>query len=75
MDLAKAAKRKGKALELNGKDLDFAPQFVRRLARACSKAACRVSLGSDAHYPNEVCRNLNEAVNLVQEFRLQLLSI
>jgi histidinol-phosphatase (PHP family) len=75
LDLAKSAKRKNKALELNGKDLDYAPQLVRRLARACSDAGCRVSLGSDAHHPNEVFRNMTDAMNLVQEFGLQPISI
>jgi histidinol-phosphatase (PHP family) len=75
LDLAKAAKRKNKALELNGKDLDYAPQLVRRLAKACSEAGCMVSLGSDAHHPNEVFRNMTEAMNLVLEFGLQPISI
>jgi histidinol-phosphatase (PHP family) len=72
LDLAKAARRRGKALELNGKDLDNAPGLVRRLAVACSKAGCSVSLGSDSHRPQEVFRNMNEAMALVKEFDLQL---
>ena len=72
LDLAKTARRRGKALELNGKDLNFAPGLVRRLAKACSKAGCSVSLGSDSHLPHEVFRNMNEAMALVEEFDLQL---
>jgi len=72
LDLAKTARRRGKALELNGKDLNFAPGLVRRLAKACSRAGCSVSLGSDSHLPREVFRNMGEAMALVEEFDLQL---
>ncbi len=73
LDLARTAGRRQKALELNGNDIAFAPQLVRMLATACSKAGCRVSLGSDAHHPKDVFRNLGIAMSLVDEFRLQLL--
>jgi len=43
------------------------------LANACSKAGCRVSLGSDAHHPKDVFRNLGIAMSLVDEFKLELL--
>lgn len=72
LDLAKTAKRRAKALELNGSDLDYAPRLVRRLAKACSRAGCKVSLGSDAHYPKDVFRNMTEALALVEESGLQL---
>ena len=71
LELAKTARRRGKALELNGKDLGYAPGLVRRLAKACSKAGCNVSLGSDSHHPQEVFRNMSEAMALVEEFDLQ----
>ena len=70
LDLADTAKRKGKALELNGNDLRYAPKLVRKLAEACGKTRCRASLGSDAHQPAEVFRNLDVAEALVQEFNL-----
>ena len=70
LDLAKAARRRNKALELNGRDIDYAPDLVRRLASACSKADCSVSLGSDSHRPSEVFRNLVKAMALVKEFNL-----
>ncbi len=73
LDLARTAGRRQKALELNGNDIAFAPQLVRMLATACSKAGCRVSLGSDAHHPKDVFRNLGIAMSLVDEFKLQLL--
>src|SRR2546426_783870 len=56
----------------DGKDIDYAPELVRRLATACSKADCRVSLGSDAHHPSEVFRNMGVAMALVKEFDLEL---
>ena len=71
LDLAKAARRRNKALELNGRDMDYAPDLVRRLALACSKAGCSVSLGSDSHRPSEVFRNIGKAVMLVKEFNLE----
>ena len=70
LDLATKARERGKALELNGKDFDYAPQLVRMLSIACSKAGCKVSLGSDAHYSREVFQNLATAEKLVEEFKL-----
>jgi len=72
LDLAQVARRRDKALELNGRDLDYAPELVRRLALACSKADCRVSLGSDAHHPIEVFRNMSIARSLTEEFNLKI---
>jgi HisJ family histidinol phosphate phosphatase len=70
LDLAQIAREENKALELNGRDVDYAPELVRRLAIACSRANCRVSLGSDAHQPREVYRNMGIATALVEEFNL-----
>jgi histidinol-phosphatase (PHP family) len=72
LELAMTARARNKALELNGSDLGHAPRLVRMVAKACSRAGCRVSLGSDAHYPKDVFRNLMEAMALVEEFGLQL---
>ncbi len=72
LDLARTATKRNKALELNGNDIDSAPGLVRRLATASSKAGCRVSLGSDAHYPRDVFRNMRSAMSLVDEFELQV---
>jgi HisJ family histidinol phosphate phosphatase len=73
LELGRTARRKNRALELNGNDIDYAPQLVRTLARACSKTGCRVSLGSDAHHPNDVFRNMEIALGLVAEFKLEML--
>jgi HisJ family histidinol phosphate phosphatase len=69
--LATTSKRRGKALELNGKDIANAPQLVRRLAHACETADCQVSLGSDAHSPRDVHRNLEQPMDLVEEYKLR----
>ncbi len=71
LQLAITAKRRSKALELNGSEIDYAPQVVRKLAMACAEAGCKVSLGSDAHYPREVFRNLGIAMSLVEQFKLE----
>ena len=71
LELARIARRRNKALELNGRDIDYSPELVRRLATACSKAGCKVSLGSDAHHPREVSRNMEIAMSLVKEFDLE----
>lgn len=72
VDLARIAMRKNKALELNGRDIDYAPQVVRRLAVACSNVGCKVSLGSDAHRPKDILKNLDVGMNLVEELKLEL---
>jgi HisJ family histidinol phosphate phosphatase len=71
LQLAETAAKRNKALELNGNDIDYAPGLVRGLAIACSKAGCRVSLGSDAHHPMDVFRNMRSAMSLLDEFKLR----
>lgn len=71
LDLATKARRTGRKLELNGRDVKYAPELVKRLAKACSKAGSRVSLGSDAHHPDEVFQNLDFTLKLIEEFKLQ----
>jgi histidinol-phosphatase (PHP family) len=71
LDLARIARKRNKSLELNGRDIGYAPELVHRLAIACSKAGCRVSLGSDAHHPREVFRNMGIAMALVKELNLE----
>lgn len=75
LELARTARRRNKALELNGNDIGYHPQLVRILARACSEAGCRVSLGSDAHNPKDVFRNMEVALDLVDEFKLEVFSL
>jgi len=71
LDLARTAKRRNKALELNGKDLGYAPELVRRVASACSRAGCRVSLGSDSHFPQDVFGNMETAEAMIKALGLQ----
>ena len=71
LELARTARRRAKKLELNGRDLKYAPELVRKLAVACSKAGCEVGLGSDAHRPDQVFQNMDVARRLVDEFGLK----
>ena len=75
LELARTARRRNKALELNGNDIEYAPQLVRALASACSKTGCKVSLGSDAHYPGSLFRNMDVARGLVEEFKLETFAL
>jgi histidinol-phosphatase (PHP family) len=75
LELSRTARRRNKALELNGNDIDYAPELVRSLASACSEAGCRVSLGSDAHRPRDVFRNMEVALDLVEEFKLKVVTL
>ena len=71
-DLAKVARKNGKAIELNGADLSRTPDLVRKLASACHRANCKVSYGSDSHYPDQVSRNFGLASKLIEEFSLEV---
>jgi HisJ family histidinol phosphate phosphatase len=73
VELAKVAKENGKAMELNGADLSRTPQLVRKVASACSKVKCKVSYGSDSHYPDQVSRNFDLANDLVEEYGLEII--
>jgi len=74
LNIANIAKKREKALELNGNDIGYSIRLVRMLAGACSTAGCKVSLGSDAHRPNDVFRNMDIAMGLVDEFHLSVLA-
>jgi histidinol phosphatase-like PHP family hydrolase len=71
-DLAKVARKNEKAIELNGADLSRTPELVRKLASACHRANCKVSYGSDSHYPDQVSRNFDLASKLIEEFSLEI---
>jgi histidinol-phosphatase (PHP family) len=73
VELAKVAKEHGKALELNGADLSRSPHLVRKVASACQRAKCRVSYGSDSHYPDQVSRNYDLASRLIEEHDLEVI--
>ena len=71
--LAKVAKEYEKALELNGADLERTPDLVKKVASACGKVGCKVSYGSDSHYPDQVSRNHDLARKLIEENGLQVI--
>jgi len=73
VELAKVAKEHGKAMELNGADLFRSPELVRKVASACATTKCKVSYGSDSHYPDQVSRNYNLASKLIEEFSLEVI--
>lgn len=60
-EVAAFAKLHGVALELNGHDTTTWPELAERVARACGRAGCPVSLGSDAHHPQQVGVGLTQA--------------
>jgi histidinol phosphatase-like PHP family hydrolase len=70
-DLASAAKERGVALELNGRDTSYDWALVEKLAQGCKASNCPVSLGSDAHYAEDVYRNNEKAKELVKRYDLQ----
>ena len=52
------------AIELNGEDVTTWPELVERLARACARAGCLISLGADAHGPEDVARGMQRATDI-----------
>jgi HisJ family histidinol phosphate phosphatase len=73
VELSNVAKEHGKAVELNGGDLSRTPELVRKVASACGKTQCKVSYGSDSHYPDQVSRNYDLAKQLIEEFHLEVI--
>lgn len=63
-EVAAFARLHGVALELNGYDTVTWPELVERLARACGRAGCVVSFGSDAHQPANVAAGLADAARM-----------
>ncbi len=72
LDLAEMARKAGKALELNGKDIEESEELVEKVALACSKAGCKISLGSDAHSPDTVYRGLAKARKIAERLKLEI---
>ena len=76
-DLVRTAKHYGIAIELNGGDLEIegiGPALVNELAKICSKEGCAVSIGSDAHHPDEVFWQMDDALSLIDKYRLRTLA-
>jgi histidinol-phosphatase (PHP family) len=62
--VADSAARHDVALELNGNDVQSWPELVERLAAACARTGCLISLGSDAHRPGSVARGMLRAMEM-----------
>ena len=75
IELAEVARTEDRALELNGNDLTRDYKLVEKLAQACSAGGCKVSFGSDAHDPSEVGRGYEKALELVDRFGLEQLTL
>lgn len=73
LDLANSCKSEQIAMELNGRDLSLYSPLVRLVAEACGETRCNVSFGSDAHHPHEIARGYEKAMQLVEEFKLELI--
>lgn len=65
--LAAQATARNVALELNGDDLRHYPELVRRLAHACARQRTPISVGSDAHRPQELAGMHTETEALLRE--------
>jgi histidinol-phosphatase (PHP family) len=65
--LAAAAASHDVALEINGHDIQHYPGLVRRLARACALHKTPVSVGSDAHLPDELATTHVQAEAILRE--------
>ncbi|HVU66452.1 MAG TPA: PHP domain-containing protein [Ktedonobacteraceae bacterium] len=65
--LAAEATRHDIALEINGYDILTYPSLVRRLARACALHATPISVGSDAHIPNDIARGHQLSLDILRE--------
>jgi histidinol-phosphatase (PHP family) len=65
--LAAEATRKDVALEINGYDVLNYPSLVCQLARACALHHTPVSVGSDAHIPQEIAQAHQQTEDILRE--------
>lgn len=65
--LAAEATRHDVALEINGYDILTYPSLVKRLARACALQRTPISVGSDAHNPNDIARGHQLSAEVLRE--------
>jgi len=73
--LAEEATRHNVALELNGYDVLGYPDAVRRLARACKMHNTPISVGSDAHNPEQVAQAHRQTQAIMHEVGLSKVRI
>lgn len=65
--LAQCARQQGVAIEINARDYAIAPELVTCLLRQCARHQCYVSVGSDAHAPQDIGRAFDRLQSLLQE--------
>lgn len=58
-ELVGLAKAKNTAVEINAKDIRLSPRTAELLIDACAESGAMVSLGSDAHVPEEISRGIS----------------
>jgi histidinol-phosphatase (PHP family) len=65
--LAVVATQHDIALEINGYDVLHYPSLVRQLAKACALHQTPISVGSDAHLPNEIAQAHQQTEDILHE--------
>lgn len=65
-EVAERAARRGMAIEINTPDVAECPAASTRLVEICRRAGVRVTLGSDAHRPQEIARHFDRAAALLR---------
>ena len=73
--LAAEATRHDVALEINGYDILTYPSLVKRLARACALQHTPISVGSDAHIPNQLARGHQLSAEVLREANISKVRI
>ncbi len=74
-ELAQCARQNGIAIELNARDYRIAPELVDCLVRQCAKQQCMVSVGSDAHQPEDICREFVSLRSLLERYGIHYITI
>jgi histidinol-phosphatase (PHP family) len=65
--LAAEATQHDVALEINGYDVLHYPYLVHQLAKACALHRTPISVGSDAHLPNEIAQAHRQTEDILRE--------
>ena len=73
--LAAEAAQSNVALEINGYDVLRYPSLVARLAKACANNGTHVSIGSDAHIPEQVAQAHNQSYHLLHAAAISNVSV
>lgn len=65
--LAATAAEHNVALELNSRDWTQSHSQARLLVKCCLEHRCRITLGSDAHFPRDIGKHFPELIRLLEE--------